>query len=125
MMPMPHTPIAILLFAAFTLVGNKAGAEAVQIPNAFVTGQKFISLSEADRVHYVMGLVDGIFLAPLYGGSESEVFALQTCLKGRNNVQIAAILLKYIRDQPENWHEGAHTLFSRRLLSLCPATKSQ
>jgi hypothetical protein len=62
-----------------------------------MTGQQYLALPANSRAAYVMGLVDGIFIGPLFGASEAAVIAVQDCLKERNNVQIAAILSKYIQ----------------------------
>ena len=104
-------------------MGSVSRAEGVWVPNAFMTGQEYLALSESSRTAYVMGLLDGIFVGPLFGASEARVKALHNCLQEHNNVQIAAILSKYIQDQPERWHDGAHVLFYSRMLELCPGVK--
>jgi len=107
------------------LMGSVLRAEGVQIPNAVRTGQQYLELSASDRATYIAGLIDGIFIGPLFGASDARVAALQSCLQGQNNVQIAAILSKYIKDRPERWHEGAHALFYSRMLELCPGIRPQ
>jgi hypothetical protein len=54
-----------------------------------------------------------------------RILAVQNCWRGHNNIQIAAILTKYVQDRPERWHEGAHLLFNSRMLELCPEIKEQ
>jgi hypothetical protein len=100
-------------------------AEGVQVPSAFITGQKYLALSFVDQRTYVTGLLDGIFAGPLLGASEPRVLGLQSCLQDHTNDQIAAILTKYIKDRPERWHEGAHALFYSRMLELCPGVKER
>jgi hypothetical protein len=102
------------------LVGSVSRAEGVWVPKAFMSGQQYLALPESRRSAYVMGLVDGIFIGPLFGASEARIKALQSCLQEHNSVQIAAILSKYIQDQPERWHDGAHALFYSRMVELCP-----
>jgi hypothetical protein len=110
--------VLLSLGATVALAGN-----GVRVPNAFVTGQQFIGLSESARTQYVMGLIDGIFVGTLFGASEARVAALQSCLMGRNNIQVGSILLKYVQEHPEQWHEGAHALFYQRMIALCPAAR--
>ena len=107
------------------LTGSISRAEGVLVPNGFRTAQEYLELSEDQRVAYVMGLVDGIFIGPLFGASEARVKALQSCLQESDNIQIAAILSKYIQDKPERWHEGANMLFNSRMLELCPGIREQ
>jgi hypothetical protein len=116
---------ALTATLSVALAGSVSRAEGVQMPNAFITGQQYLALSATHRATYVVGLLDGIFVGPLFGASEASVLALQTCLQGRNNVQIAAILSKYIQGLPERWHEGAHSLFYSRMLELCPGIREQ
>jgi hypothetical protein len=121
---MRHVPGSVLFvltaMLSVALMGSVSRAEGVRVPNAFMTGQQYLALSASSRATYIMGLLDGIFVGPLFGASEARVLAVQTCLQGRNNVQIAAILSKYIQDKPERWHEGANTLFYSRMVELCP-----
>ena len=100
-------------------------AEGVRVPNAFMTGQGYLALSDHEQGTYIMGLIDGISIGPLFGASEPRVLGLQSCMQGRNNIQIAAMLIKYIQDRPERWHEGAHSLFYSRMLELCPEIKER
>ena len=101
-------------------LGSISRAEGVWVPNAFMTGQRYLALPADNQAAYVMGLVDGVYIGPLFGASEASVIAVQNCLQARTNFQIAAILSKYIQDHPERWHEGAHLLFNSRMLELCP-----
>jgi hypothetical protein len=116
---------AVTALLSVALIGSVTRAEGVRVPNAFMTGQMYLALSASERAAYVMGLVDGVFIGPLFGASEESITALQSCLQKRNNIQIAAILTKYIRDRPEQWHEGAHMLFNARMLELCPEIKER
>lgn len=125
---MRHAP-EIVLFALTAAVsvalGSVSRAEGVWVANAFMSGHEYLALPESRQSAYVMGLVDGIFIGPLFGASEARVKALQSCLQGNNNIQIAAILTKYIKDQPERWHDGAHALFYSRMFELCPGIRPQ
>jgi hypothetical protein len=114
---------AFTLLASVTLMGSVSRAEGVRIPNPFTTGQQFLDLSESYRTAYVMGLIDGVYIGPLFDASQATVGALQQCLLGRNNRQIAAMLSKYIRDRPERWHEGANAMFYSLLFELCPGVR--
>jgi len=114
---------ALIAAVSVAVVGSVSQAEGVWVPNPFLSGQQYLALSASERTTYIMGLVDGIYIGPLFGASETRVKALQSCLQQRTNVQIAAILSKYIQDQPERWHDGAHALFYSRMVELCPEIK--
>ena len=116
---------ALTATLSVALAGSVSRAEGVRVPNAFMTGQKYLALPAGEHRVYIMGLVDGIFVGPLLGASEQRVLALQSCLQERTNTQIAAILTKYVQDRPERWHEGAHNLFYSRMFELCPGVKTE
>ena len=126
---MQHVPrsvfFALTATVSVALVGSVSRAEGVWVPNAFMTGQQYLALSASQQGAYVMGLIDGIFVGPLFGASERRIQALQDCLQQHNNIQIGAVLSKYIQDRPERWHEGAHSLFYSRMLQLCPSVKPE
>jgi hypothetical protein len=102
------------------IAGNDVRAQGVRLPNAFITGQAFAGLAENARTQYVTGLVDGIFVAVLFGASQGRVSALERCLGGQDNKQIGANLLKYIQERPGEQREGVHVIFYRQMIEVCP-----
>src|SRR5262249_31789685 len=109
-MPMRRILKAVFLSAMLAIAGNDVRAQGVRLPSAFITGQAFAGLPENARTQYVTGLVDGIFVAVLFGASQGRVSALERCLGGQDNKQIGANLLKYIQERPGEQHEGARPL---------------
>ena len=71
---------AVFLNAMLAIAGNDVRAQGVRLPSAFITGQAFAGLPENARTQYVTGLVDGIFVAVLFGASQERVSALERCL---------------------------------------------
>lgn len=111
------SPLILLL----TITAPVYSAEPVLVHNGFITGQKFLEFTEKERKVYVMGLVDGIFLAPLVGGSEKRTSALGACAEGMTAKQLDAILSKYLRENPEVWHQSVHSSMYGALIKSCPA----
>jgi hypothetical protein len=60
---------AVFLSAMLAIAGDDVRAQGVRLPSAFITGQAFAGLPENARTQYVTGLVDGIFVAVLFGAS--------------------------------------------------------
>ncbi len=130
-------PIAFyLLTSAATIVGAvllplsvyAQTVTTVTIHKGFLTGEQYLHLTEGDQYHlealtrmyYAMGLIDGIILAPLLGGSERRTFNLGECLDGMTSTQVDAILSKYLNENPRRWHESAHTSMYAALVTACP-----
>jgi hypothetical protein len=60
-----------------------------------------------------------LFGAP---NSNKSVAAIHSCLKEMSNVQVAAIITKYVKEHPERWHLGTNILGYEALTAVCPLT---
>ena len=94
--------------------------DAVVIHNGFITGQQFRDLPDVARKFYAAGIVDGVFLAPLFGASKPRLEWLEGCVVGMTDVQIAAIISKYLDDNPARWHQSVHAAAYSALRQSCP-----
>jgi len=68
----------------------------------------YLELSKKDRTTYVMGFVDGLALAPImvYPPNKDYIFWFENLTKtGSTNIQVEAIVTKYVNDHPERWHQ--------------------
>lgn len=108
--------VALALFLA-AIPMMAASAPTVTIKNGFHTGQTYQTLSYAQRVGYMSGLVDGLLLAPFLGGSEENW--LTRCMVGMSDTQMTAIADKYVSDHPQDWHQPMHVLAYNALLAGC------
>jgi hypothetical protein len=86
------------------------------------TGQDFMGMPESTRPTYVMGLINGLFLSPLFGASRQNIAWLETCLEEKNGTQIAEILSQYIEQHPTELQEQLHAASYRALLQACPSS---
>jgi hypothetical protein len=80
----------------------------VQVHNGFGTAQEFLDMSRAEQTSYAMGVVNGMLVTPLLGAPQKDVAWLGQCVEGMNNYQVAAIIAKHIKENPERWHYGLH-----------------
>jgi hypothetical protein len=94
--------------------------EPVTIHDGFLTGQQFRDLPESARKFYAAGVVDGAFLAPLFGAPKPRLQWLETCAVGMTDIQVAAIILKFLSDNPGRWHQPVHASAYAALLQACP-----
>lgn len=84
----------------------------------FCTGQDYIEMSEDDKALYVMGAFDGMLAATLFQAPINKVEWLVDSAKGMTNVQIAAILSKYLKDNPAQWHMPLNTLMHKAMFEM-------
>lgn len=92
----------------------------VLVHNGFITGQQFRDLPELRRRSYAAGIVDGALLAPLMGAPKASVTWFESCATGMTDDQIAAIISKFVNDNPARWHEPVHTQFYAAMRQACP-----
>ncbi len=111
---------ALLLCSVLVAASALGSAQSVVIHNGFMTGLSYRELTLQAQSQYVSGVVDGMFLAPMFGAPKDNLLRFETCITGMRSDQVAAILSKELEDHPESWHEGAHTTLYRALLHRCP-----
>lgn len=109
------------LVLALTCLTAVASSQPVAIHNGFLTGLKYLDLSQAHQRSYAAGFIDGIFLAPLFDAPKTGRLAdIEACGTGMNDEQVAAILTTHLRSRPELWHLGTHTAMYSALRERCP-----
>ena len=116
--------ITVLLFSLLFLV-TQAYADIdvfkgpVSVQKGFLTGEEFLKLSERDKVSYTMGIIDGYLSAPMFGAEDKYVAWISTCIKGKTNTQITAILVKYLEDNAVRWDKSVQFLMFEALKKAC------
>jgi len=114
----------LLLVLLSWLTGTHAAQAArdVRIHNGMGTGQDYLQMPETERPAYVMGFVNGLFLAPLFGASRQSNAWLETCLEEKSGKQIAELLTQYLEQHPSEQQGQLHAASYRALLQACPAS---
>ena len=72
-----------------------------------------------------MGFVEGVLISPLLGAPKSQIELIERCLDGMNDQQLVAIFEKFLRGNPERWHESAHVLFYATIVQTCRLNKEK
>lgn len=87
---------------------------------SYCKAECFIGMSEADRIMYTTGLMDGFYASPYFGGEDRLAENLSRCTKQMDTRQIAAIITKYVQDHPEYWHLALSAEAWNALSQACP-----
>lgn len=96
-----------ILFLFFFFFASLSSATAQGESGGFMDGNGFWDLPEVLQTFYVMGLIDGMALAPKFGAPWSEMNKLYGLgNKGISGEQFCAIAKKYIEDHPEQRHRS-------------------
>jgi hypothetical protein len=124
MMKLVYGAVAAIVISAASVVATNQD-QPVEVHNGFLTGRQFLDLPAGRMRAYAAGLVDGVFLAPLYGAPKARVARLEACVEGMTDTQVSAIISQHLKARPETWHQHAHTSFFRAMLDRCPPGEAQ
>jgi len=112
--------LLILLIASTNVCAdNDVVKGSVSIQKGFLTGEDFLKLSETDKVSYRMGIIDGYLSAPIFGANAKYVSWISTCVQGKTNTQLSAILVKYLQNNPGRWEKSVQFLMFEALKKSC------
>ena len=109
----------VVFLLSLVASAGSASAQDVEIKNGFVSGRAYSQMSAPQRSAYAMGVVEGMFLSPFFGGEKSKVIWLETCATGMSDTQLVAVLDQYVRGNPVRWHESMHALAFSALKQAC------
>src|SRR5205814_2320443 len=90
------------------------------IHNGFLNAEDYVHISERRQRDYVIGIIDGMMLAPLFGApGDGPIKPLLDCVTGMSDSQIAAIIAKFLREHPERWNESLHGVVYSAMTQSC------
>lgn len=92
----------------------------VEVTNGFLKGRDYLDMDTAEKRAYAMGAINGMLVAPLFLAPQERVKWLETCTANMTDDQIAAILTKYLRDNPGEWHRNLNVLTFNAMSGACP-----
>jgi len=110
-----------LLFGIVFLFGNiqVVKSEGILVNSGFITGNDYLNRIN-QRVDYLMGVADGMRLAPLFGASEIKMKWFEDCINRMPHTQLQAIVDKHLKDNPDKWKYPMHILAFQSLNKACP-----
>jgi hypothetical protein len=86
--------------------------------------EEYLALQPEEQAAYAMGLLDGINLAPVFDASNTNKYlsSFQTCVRDMTGVQVAAIITKYVKERPEQWHFPINLIAYEAVRKVCPVS---
>jgi hypothetical protein len=91
----------------------------VTVSKGFYTGVELNTLDDHDLGMYAAGYVDALQAATMIGVTEPCRRALQACVVGRSNSELAAMVRKYLRENPNRWEGQSNALLYNAIFSQC------
>ena len=82
-----------------------------------LSGQDYLELAEYDREVYLTGVNDAYNWSFVAGFERMKW--LGPCVRGRQAQQLSAMFAKWLKENPERWHEPAAKLFPFAMFAAC------
>jgi len=90
----------LALVALIALINVYATQQTVKISPGFFAAKDYLDMSDTEKRAYVTGQMNGMLVAPFFGAPEENLSWLKTCSAKMSDEQLASLLTRYIRDQP-------------------------
>jgi hypothetical protein len=90
----------LALIALIAIVNVYVAQQTVKISPGFFTAKDYLDMSDTEKRAYVTGQMNGMLVAPFFGAPEENMAWLKTCSAKMSDEQLASIVSRYIRDQP-------------------------
>ena len=108
----------LALIALIAAVNVFATQQTGQISPGVFTAKDYLDMSDTEKRAYVTGQINGMLVAPFFGASEENLSWLKTCSGKMSDEQLASILSRYIREQP-NTQQNLNIVTFNALREAC------
>jgi len=107
------------LIALAASVAVYANQQTVKISPGFFSGKDYLDMSDTEKRAYVTGEINGMLVAPFFGAPEENLSWLKTCSARKSDEELAAILSRFIRDQPAQMQTNLNVVTFNALREAC------
>jgi len=90
----------LALIALIAVINVYAMQQTVKISPGFFVAKDYLEMSDTEKRAYVTGQINGMLVAPFFGAPEENLSWLKSCSGKMSDEQLASIISRYIRDQP-------------------------
>ncbi len=90
----------LALIALIAVINVHATQQTIKISPGFFTAKDYLDMSDTEKRAYITGQINGMLVAPFFGAPEENLAWLKTCSGKMSDEQLASILTRYVRDQP-------------------------
>ncbi|HEX3248372.1 MAG TPA: hypothetical protein VHS05_03015 [Pyrinomonadaceae bacterium] len=107
------------LIAVLAFVTVYANQQRVKISPGFFTGKDYLDMSDTEKRAYATGEINGMLVAPFFGAPEENLNWLKTCTGKLSDEQLATILTRFIRDQPDQMQVNLNVVTFNAMRDAC------
>ena len=95
------------------------------VRSGYLSAGKYLTLKPDTQAVYMAGMIDGMYLAPMFDAPDEDKYLvrIRVCVTDGDitNTQVAAIVTKYVKRRPDEWHASANVVAYQALREFCPA----
>jgi hypothetical protein len=113
---MKHLLPLIALIAFVTIHANQ---QTIKISPGFFSAKDYLDMTDTEKRAYATGEINGMLVAPLFGAPDENLNWLKTCTAKMSDEQLAAILTKYIIDQPNQIQTNLNVVTFNAIRDAC------
>ena len=99
----------------------EGSSEGTRIYGGFVTGNQYRDMTGIQKRSYVAGLLDGMLLAPAFGGSEERMQWFLVCTQRIGVIKLRGAINTYIRNHTETHDRKSAADMFRAIRDACRA----
>lgn len=118
-MPVIMRLACVLMLVGWGMPTDAQERKSVLIHGGFMGGEDCHRSSDDSMAMYMAGVVNGLLVSPFLGAPETRMKPLSQCLTNVTSTQLAATLKKWLKENPERWHEGCHLAAFLALRQIC------
>src|SRR3954447_20833813 len=108
----------LALLALIIAINVYANQQTIKISPGFFAAKDYLNMSDTERRAYVTGQINGMLVAPFFGAPENNLSWLKTCSVKMSDEELASILSRYVRDQP-NQEQNLNVVTFAALRDAC------
>lgn len=120
--------LAVVAIAAPALAedAGTAGEEGAddggtKIHGGFTSGREYVDMPGRRKTAYVQGLMDGMLLAPAFGGVEDRMEWFLTCTEAIGVAEMRDAINDYVFEHSDDWRSRNPAKFYRAIAGHCRA----
>lgn len=124
-LPVIAIVFGVLAYAPAARANSCIADKAVDISSGYFSGHHLREMSDLELGSYSMGYIDALAGGNIFGMNPNCLSAIEECTHGRSGHQLAAIVRKFLKENPEQWHVPAHAIMFSAILRQCLLSKAK
>ena|ERR1700719_243545 len=118
-----HNRLALSVLLLILTASVAAQEHRSLVLGGHLKSKDYLELQPEEQAAYATGLN----LAPIFDASTKNKYlsSIQMCVRDMTGVQVAAIITKYVKERPEQWHFPINLIAYQAVTEVCPVSPAR